>query len=82
MTVHASARAQQRCVDIEAINLLLDYGITEPAGAGCEKYYLPSRALIEIKNDLRLPASRIDRLKNLYAVLAADGCVVTVGRLH
>jgi hypothetical protein len=69
-------------VDIEAINLLLDYGITEPAGAGCVKYHLPSRTLIEIKNDLRLPASRIDHFKNLYAIVAGDGSVVTVGRLH
>jgi len=82
MTVHALTRAQQRCIDIEAIRLLLDYGLAEPAGAGFEKYYLPSRTLAEIKNDLQLPASRIDRFKNLYAVVSADGSVVTVGRLH
>jgi hypothetical protein len=59
-TEHARTRMQQRGIPAAAVELLLEYGKSAPAGGGCEIVYL----------------------KKTYAILGADGAIVTVGHRY
>jgi Domain of unknown function (DUF4258) len=56
-TEHARTRMQQRGIPATAVDLLLEYGKTAPAGRGCEIVFLDKT----------------------YAILGANGAIVTVG---
>jgi hypothetical protein len=69
-TDHARARMQQRGIRAAAVEALLDYGRSAPAGDGCEVLFFDKAA------------RKAARFPNTYAVVGRDGAVVTVGHRY
>ena len=69
-TDHARARMQQRGIRAAAVEALLDYGRSAPAGGGCEILFFDKAA------------RKAARLPNAYAVVGRDGEVITVGHRY
>lgn len=69
-TDHARARMQQRGIPAAAVEALLDYGRSVPAGKGCELVFFDKA----VRKAARFPRT--------YAVLGRDGHVVTVGHRY
>lgn len=76
---HARVRMQQRGISEQALNLLLRYGRTA--------YHQPRRTLVYMDHGARRAALRdcgraagplIDRVLRFYAVVGADGVLVSV----
>ena len=66
-TDHARARMQQRGIPAAAVEALLDYGRSVPAGRGCELVFFDKA----VRKAAPFPRA--------YAVVGRDGLVVTVG---
>jgi hypothetical protein len=69
-TDHARARMQQRGIPAAAIEALLDYGRSKPAGPGCEVRFFDKAT------------RKGERFPRAYAVVGANGAVVTVGHRY
>lgn len=81
LTHHAVRRAQQRAISATVLNLLLDYGDRFDAGRGAEIVRVGHQGRTELARDLP-PAVWHEhgrKLQTAYAVVAADGAVITVG---
>lgn len=77
LSAHARQRAQQRAIRPEVLEMLLDHGKRRPAGHGAEIVHLTAAARRECAAEEGM--GRATRLKSVYAVIAADGRIVTVG---
>ena len=81
LTRHAARRAQQRAIPPHVLGLLLDYGDRVHAGEGAEIVRLTGRSWRDLKREL--PLATVQRhgrkLQSAYAVVSADGAVITVG---
>ena len=69
-THHARTRMQQRGIPAAAIEALLDYGRSAPAGRGCEVLFFDKAT------------AKGRRFRRTYAVLGCDGAIVTVGHRY
>ena len=81
LTHHAARRAQQRAISATVLDLLLDYGDRFVAGGGAEIVRIGQHGRYELARELS-PATWREhgrKLQTAYAVVAADGAVVTVG---
>jgi hypothetical protein len=80
LTRHAHLRLQQRGIQRQALQVLLDYGTVIHDGHGAEICLFDRRSRERARK--ALPAEQFrkvcDRL-NCYAVVGADDAVVTVG---
>ncbi len=81
MTRHAVARQQQRAVPSLVTSLLLDYG-TSMRNGGVDVVYLDKHGRRRLREAIGggRNLALIERWLNTYAVLGADGAVVTVAR--
>ncbi|WP_052208963.1 hypothetical protein [Croceibacterium mercuriale] len=79
---HALLRMQQRSIPHRVVELLLD--LTDPvdAGDGCTLHRFCADSWAEAGRSAGSLAPRLDRYRNAYAILGADGTVVTAARLH
>jgi hypothetical protein len=77
-TEHARTRMQQRGIPAAAVDLLIDYGKSAPAGEGCELVFFDKAARARLARDH--PSA--ERLCRTYAVVGSDGAVVTVGHRY
>ena len=59
------------------LDVLLDHGTSCPAGNGAEIVFLPRWTRMELAG--RIGSASCDRLADTYAVVSADGAVITVG---
>ena len=78
---HAARRAQQRAIPAAVVDVLLDYGDRLAAGGGAEIVRLSARVFKELAVEL-IPATwrrHARTLRTAYAVVGADGTVITVG---
>lgn len=83
MTRHAEIRAfDQRMVPPVIIEALIDYGVDEPAGNGCEKFHFTKRSWQKLHRHFGPALKAMERYRNCYLILANDGMVVTVGWLQ
>ena len=80
---HAIARMQQRAVSAEVLDCLLEFGHQEHDhhGGGIVHFNKAARRRL-LTSEGRDAFKRLERFLNAYAVLGADGCVVTVGRRY
>lgn len=81
LTHHAVRRAQQRAISATVLELLLDYGDRFVAGSGAEVVRIGQHGRAELARELP-PATWREhsrKLQTAYAVVAANGAVVTVG---
>ena len=79
LTRHARTRMQQRGIPAAAVDLLISYGRSAPAGDGCELLFFDKAARARLARDNPAAARTAGRLCRTYAVLGTDGAVVTVG---
>jgi hypothetical protein len=76
---HAQARMQQRGIAPAAIDCLLDYGREHHDHHGAVVVMLDRAATRRIARFAPARAGELRALGGLYAVVASDGCVCTVG---
>jgi hypothetical protein len=81
-TEHARTRMQQRGIPAAAVDLLIDYGKSAPAGEGCELVFFDKAARARLARDNPSAAREAERLCRTYAVVGSDGAVVTVGHRY
>lgn len=79
MTRHAQIRSQQRAIPGLLIDLLLQFGASERAGNGASKVFFDKAARRRVQAYAGPLASLLDEHLDLYAVVAADSSVITVG---
>jgi hypothetical protein len=78
---HARARMQQRCIPVAVVQQLLDFGTVQHDHRGALIVYFDKRSRRRLDRARGRAAARwLERWRNAYAVVAADGVVVTVGR--
>lgn len=84
LSEHARARMQQRGIRQAALDLLLQYGRHEHDHRGAVMVFMDHRARRNAIRDCgRAAAPILDRVGNMFAVLAATGeKVVTVGHRY
>lgn len=78
MSRHASARAQQRAVPPLVVDLLLQFGAAESAGAGTHKVFFDKAARRRLHAYAGCLAPLLNEHLDVYAVVASDSTVVTV----
>jgi len=78
---HAQARMQQRGVTPGLLDLLDAYGATQYDHKGAEVRFFNKAARRKLQHAEGADVYRAVEAKlNVYAVVARDGCLVTVGR--
>ena len=76
---HARARMQQRGIARSAVECLLDFGREHHDHRGAVVLMLDRAALQRMARTGAVRREQVDALRGLYAVVAADGSVCTVG---
>ena len=79
MTQHAQARTQQRAIPPMLVDLLLQFGTSEPAGNGASKVFFDKEARRHVKTYAGPLAPFINEYMDVYAVVSSDDAVITVG---
>ena len=81
LTQHAQVRMQQRGIADRTLQSLLDYGATAYDHRGAMIVYFDKKAKSRIRRlSPRQEFRAMEKQLNVYAVVARDGAVVTVGR--
>ncbi len=81
-TQHASTRIQQRNIAPFVIDLLMEFGASEPAGEGTTKLYFDKQSMRKVKAYVGPMAGMIEAHLDVYAVVAADTQLITVGHRY
>lgn len=80
MTRHARVRAQQRGISPQVIDWLLDYGNVHHDRGGTRRVYFDKKTRRRIRRDIDATLlRRHEHGLDAYAVLGADGHLITVG---
>jgi hypothetical protein len=78
---HACVRMQQRGIPRAVVERLLDFGAVQHDHRGAVIVYFDKRSRRRLaRAEGRAAAYTLERWRNAYAVVTADGAVVTVGR--
>ncbi len=81
LSAHARKRAQQRAIPMSMLEALLDHGARRPARGGTEIVHFTSASRQECAADADWGCA--GKLRSAYAIVSADGTVITVGhRFH
>lgn len=79
LSKHAVVRQQQRGIPPIVVELLLDWGRSEPArGTACTRYFFDENARRGIKAHYGQMASQVSRYLDCYALVSDEGIVITV----
>jgi len=78
-TQHAAVRSQQRNISPLVIDLLMEFGTTEPSGDGTLKFFFDKTARKRLAAYAGPLTALLEQHLDVYAVVAADNKVVTVG---
>lgn len=76
---HAATRMQQRGIAPSVVDYLLDFGREHHDHRGAVVVMLDRAAAERIAKSGTARRARIDAMRGLYAVIAGDGCICTVG---
>ena len=76
---HAAIRSQQRGIPPHAIDYLLAFGREQHDHRGAVVLLLDRTATKRLSRTAGLRGSELDKLRGLYAVVAGNGRVTTVG---
>ena len=82
MTGHALRRSHDRVIPQLIIDALQDYGENRPAGGGSEEFYFTRKSWKRFASYVGPHAAKLDKYRNTFAIVAADGFVVTVAWRH
>lgn len=73
---------QQRGIRAKALEALLDFGRTEHVDHGREIVFFDKAACARLARQNPVVAKEAERLRRTYAILGADGAVITVGHRY
>ncbi len=83
LTAHAEVRMQQRGVGRELLECLLEYGARQYDHKGCEIVFVTDGCLDAIaRYESQHLWEQMVAARSVYAVVNADGCVVTMGHRY
>lgn len=82
MTAHARRRVQQRVIPPMMIDYLLDFGDRRDAGRGAESCYFTKRSWRLVERHAGPAAKHLEHWRDIFAVIAADGAVITAAWRH
>jgi hypothetical protein len=82
LTDHARARMQQRGIRPEMLEALLDYGCDVHVPGGRDIVFFDKRARARLAKARIIRDAEADRLCRSYALLGANGVVITVGHRY
>lgn len=82
MTAHALRRSHERVIPQLIIDALQDYGDTRPTGNGSEEFYFTRKSWKRFASYVGPQAAKLEKYRNTFAIVAADGVVVTVAWRH
>jgi hypothetical protein len=83
LTGHARRRLQQRGIPAQALEHLMDYGRAAHDHHGARIVYFDHKARQRMERTLGPSGMKgFERQLGIYAVIAADGTVITVGHRH
>lgn len=77
---HALSRSKQRCIPLEIVDFLYDYGEIIPNGGGNELVCIQNKisrklAAEKVRNSSSLNEKHLD----CYIISSRDGCIITLG---
>ena len=75
-TKHADQRMAQRCIAKDALNLVLQYGRSTPAGSKCKFLRLEKTEITELLAD-GINQDVVAKAQKIEVIIATDGTVVT-----
>ena len=77
---HAQIRMQQRAITADMLESLLDFGQVKFNGQGTEILTFPKKVVKHLKKELNHKVfMKIERHLNLYAIMSAEGELITTG---
>jgi hypothetical protein len=79
---HAAVRSQQRNICPMVIDLLMEFGAAEPSGEGTTKFFFDKPARKRLAAYAGALTPLLQEHLDIYAVVAADNKVVTVGHRY
>ncbi len=82
MSLHAQTRSQQRAIPPMVIDLLAQFGKSEPAGDGASLVYFDKSARRKVKAYAGPLAGILESHLDVFAIFAADEKLVTVGHRY
>src|SRR5688572_6356718 len=77
LTKHGAARSKQRSIPHAVIDALIDFGEVKHDGRGAVRHFFSKRAWRAYSSYLGTEAKHYERYRSAYAVIGADGAVVT-----
>lgn len=78
MTRHAQQRTQQRAIPQLAVDLLLQFGRSEPAGDGATKYFFDKKSHRRVFAYAGSMSNVLEPHLDIYAVVSPDQRLITV----
>lgn len=82
LTGHARRRTKERSIPPSIVDALLDFGDRAPAGGGAESCFFTKRSWRRYAAYLGTEARHFERYRFAYAIVAADGQVITACWRH
>lgn len=79
---HARLQMQRRCIPEAAVELILDFATSTPAGNGTQRYRFDNRSWAAAAGHLGSQARIFEKYRNAYVIEANDGTVVTAAWLY
>jgi hypothetical protein len=68
---------QQRCISVEAIELLLDFAPSRPCGDGAWSYRFDKHSWTQAAKALGPRAKHFEKYRHAYVIESAEGVVIT-----
>lgn len=81
MSQHATVRSQQRSISQMQVDLLMQFGTSQPAGDGASKLFFDKAARRRIRAYAGPLAGVLNEHLDVYAVVSADDKVITAAHL-
>lgn len=81
ITKHASIRQQQRGIPLLVIDLLMEFGSSEPAGGGASMLFFDKPAMRRLNSYAGALAKMLREHLNVYAVVSGQ-TVITTGHRY
>lgn len=81
MSQHAAIRSQQRAIPPMLVDLLLQFGTSQPAGDGASKLYFDKAARRRVQSYAGPLAGLLNEHLDVYAVVSSESKVITTAHL-
>jgi len=81
MSCHASIRSQQRAISPMLVDLLIQFGTSEPAGDGASKVFFDKAARRRVKTYAGPLAGILNEHLDVYAVISSESEIITTAHL-